>query len=342
MKPGAYLLVVMLAGLTPARAAEQSAGTVVRAVQIVEDGGVTRVTIEADGPLPLPLHESLSNPPRIYFDLEGVTHKVRATTAAPGRGVVSRVRVALRQVSPNVTRVVLDLTRLEAYSVNNDERPAGRIRVVVGSASATPPAPAARETVRSPAPPISTNSSSVAPARIAAVPPPPMPAANSTPAKVEAPAAAAPTPSPAIAKPSTTRSPVLSPQTPRPGLPVNEVLAYRKQVFGELLRMEALRALVARIDGGETVGFDALASAAQEFTDLRRNLEAMQPSAALAVTHDLLMTSCTLGAMASRLGIDAGQDSSAETRQRAAATAAGSLMLFDRACTDIGCPKPQR
>ena len=64
--------------------------------QIVEDGGITHVTIEADGPLPLPLSESLNNPPRISFDLPGVTHKLQATTAAQRGGLVSRVRVALR------------------------------------------------------------------------------------------------------------------------------------------------------------------------------------------------------------------------------------------------------
>src|SRR5688500_1259395 len=95
-------LVVMLAGVSPARAAEQPRASVVRAVQIVQDGGITRVTIDADGPLPIPLHEPLTDPPRIYFDFEGVTHKVTGPTASTSGGVVRRARVALRQVSPNV------------------------------------------------------------------------------------------------------------------------------------------------------------------------------------------------------------------------------------------------
>lgn len=106
--------------------------------------------------------------------------------------------------------------------------------------------------------------------------------------------------------------------------------------------MTALRGLVARIDAGENVGSDTLASAAQQFTDLRRKLEAVRPSAVLAVTHDLLMTSCTLGAMASQLGMDAALVSSPETRLRAQSAAAGSLMLFDRACRDLGCVKAPR
>ena len=123
---------------------------------------------------------------------------------------------------------------------------------------------------------------------------------------------------------------------------MREVEVYRKQTNGELERMTALRALVARIDAGENVGSETLAAAEREFTDLRRKLEAVRPSAVLAVTHDLLMTSCTLGAMASRLGIDAALGSNPETRQHAQSAAAGSLMLFDRACRDLGCIKAPR
>ena len=121
----------MLTGLTPADAARQPRGTVVRSIQVVENGGITHVTIDADGPLPLPLSESLQNPPRIYFDLAGVTHKVSATTVVQRGGVVGRVRVALRP--EKVTRVVLDLTRLESYRVIADNYQAGRLRVLIGS-----------------------------------------------------------------------------------------------------------------------------------------------------------------------------------------------------------------
>jgi hypothetical protein len=119
-------------------------------------------------------------------------------------------------------------------------------------------------------------------------------------------------------------------------------LVYQKQIRGQLQRMETLRPLVARIDAGENLDFDTLATTAKDFTGLRRLLEAVQPSAALAATHDLLMTSCTLAAMASRLGIEATQQNDMETRRRAASAAAGSLMLYDRACADLGCAKSPR
>ena len=179
-KRGAYLVVIMLTGLTPARAAAQSTGTVVRAIQIVEESGITHVTIEADGPLPLPHSESLNNPPRIFFDLPGVTYKFRSTTVPQGGGVVSRVRVALRPGSPPVTRVVLDLTRPESYHADADETQAGRIRVRIGPESAIDLPPTTRRAVPSAAAPASAapasanaSSTSVAPARIAGTPPPP-------------------------------------------------------------------------------------------------------------------------------------------------------------------------
>jgi hypothetical protein len=123
---------------------------------------------------------------------------------------------------------------------------------------------------------------------------------------------------------------------------MQQVAVYRKQIYGELERMEALRALVARIDAGDNIGSETLAFAAQEFTSLRRILEAVKPSVVLAVTHDLLMTSCTFGAMASRLGLDVALDGNPETRRRAQSAAAGSLMLFDRACSDLGCTRAPR
>lgn len=341
-KCGPYLVVVFTA-LTPARAAAQPADTVVRAIQIVEDGGITRVTIDAEGPLPLPRSGSLSDPPRIYFDLAGVTHNIRGTTAAQSGGVVSRVRVALHAASPKGTRVVLDLTRLESYRVDGDERQSGRIRIFVGSKSPIPPEPTRPAAVPSPAATVSANASStsVVPSRIAVMATAVL-AGNSTPAMAQRPGIAAPTPSPAISQPAPTRSPVLSPEPPRPLLPARDVEVYRKQIGVELGRMAGLRSLVARIDAGENVGSDTLASAAQQFAELRRNLEKVQPSRDLAVTHDLLMTACTYGAMASRFGIDAAQASDPQTRLRAASAAAGSLMLFDRACANLGCTRVPR
>ena len=346
-KCGAYLVVVMLAALTPARATAQSS-IVIRSIEIADSGGVTNVTIVADGPLPLPSPASLNDPPRIFFDLPGVSHQIKGGAAvAPDGGVVRGVRVALRTANPPLTRVVVDLNRFEGHRVDANDRKAGRIRIVVGAEAANRPAPAPPRAAVPPRPAPATTTPSPAPVIPAPVPisesPRPEPAAsNSTPATMPAAGSTAPARTPPATPTSPARSPVLSSETPRPALPDVEVAAYRKQVFAELGRMEALRALVAKIDAGETVAPDALTSAAQEFADLRRKLEAVQPAPVLAVTHDLLMTSCTFGAMASRLGIEAAQANNPETKGRAASAAAGSLMLFDRACAALNCARPPR
>jgi hypothetical protein len=57
----------------------------------------------------------------------------------------------------------------------------------------------------------------------------------------------------------------------------------------------------------------------------------------MAPTHELLLASCTLGATASRLGIEASRDRNQDVRKNAASAAAGALMFFDRACADLGC-----
>ena len=339
-KCGAYL-VVMLAGVTPVGAAQQAAGTVVRAIRIADDAGITRVTIDADGPLPLPRSESLNGPPRIFFDFAGVTHKLPATIAARST-FVRRSRIGLHPGSPVSTRVVLDLTQLVSSRVEIDASQAGRMHILVGPESAIFPG----------APPAAVAPPSAAPA--AAPPPPSVPAgapppiermpAPKEPGSIAPPAidtrAGTPLPSPpAIARP--TRSPTLSPEAPRPVLPEQEVQIYRKLTYGKVSRMEVLMALVVRIDAGEDIEPVLLASAADEFTSLRRELEIVKLPPVLAATHELLMTSCTFGAMAARLGMEAAQGS-AEIRQRAASAAAGSLMLFDRACADIGCSRARR
>jgi len=60
----------------------------------------------------------------------------------------------------------------------------------------------------------------------------------------------------------------------------------------------------------------------------------------MAPTHELLLASCTLGATATRLGVEASRDKNEDSRKNAASAAAGALMFFDRACGDLGCPRP--
>ena len=379
---GAWLIVGMFAGLTPVASAEQSTGVVLQSVQTVDEGGRTLVTIQADGPLPMPTHDLVDGPPRIYLDLTGVRPKTAGMREILALGAVRRARVALHSINPNVTRVVLDLIRRETYRVDSDERHLGRIRVLVGPASGPATAvPPARERTPSPVPPAAAPPAPVssvpaptigspvpnipaptlgkpvtnvpaptigkpvpnAPAPAIGKPVPPLPAGNAGPVAPPAPGAVVPPPPPATGPSRLQRRPTLTTQAPaRPALPPQEVDAYRQQLAGALQRMEMQRAIVASIDANEEIAPPALATASQDFGDIRKILAAIKPSAVVRPTHELLIASCNLGAVAVNLRFEAERDGRPDRRGNAASAAAGALMFFDLACVDLGCSKAPR
>lgn len=267
---GAWLMVVTLLALQAAAGAQRPTETVLKSVQVAVEDGLTVVTIDADGALPLARGHSLEGPARIYFDLPGVGPMASGTTTVPGAGVVTRVRISLNSLAPTVTRVVLDLGTREPFTVKADERQAGRIRIVVGAKSGQ-------------APPTQS--------------------------------AAAPTP-----------------------LSAREAAAYRSQLAGALERIEARRSVVSAIETDAEVPIDVLRAAQADFVDLRRLLAAAKPSSAAKPTHDLLIVSCEFGAIAMNLRIEAMGDSSPAARRNAASAAAGSSLLFSKACANLGCP----
>jgi len=346
-------------------AAQAPADAVVRAIRVSQDAGRTTVVVEADTALPDPTFGSLTDPPRIYLDFSGATPKVRATTS--GTGAVKAVRVALNASNPNVTRVVLDLTDSEPYQVDAGQRLNGLVSIVVGAAASSA---AARPTRPAPAPP--------APDTPPPTPPPALPrSTTSTPApapSLAAPsvAASAPAPvnatpeAPGISKPSPP-APVVSGAPPVPvsaaataGVPsreprrrplfvpppsartpaANDVDQYRKRHADLIAKLQAAQPLVMSIDAGEAVSVARLQAAMNELTVLRGSFDSAKPSPALSFTHELLLTSCTLGASAARLSLEAARDSNDQARQSAASAAAGELMLFDWACAVLGCSRP--
>jgi type IV pilus assembly protein PilQ len=107
--------------------------------------GVT-VTLRGNGRLAYSAISEADRPPaRLVVDFQGVRPDVAAST--PGQGVVRRVRVALNNAEPVVTRVVLDLERIVSHRL----RPSSDGREVVitlesgapseTTASASAPAP---------------------------------------------------------------------------------------------------------------------------------------------------------------------------------------------------------
>lgn len=329
-----WLGVLGLASLTMVSAAQSPKRTILRSVQTAVEGDLTIVTISADGPLPQPVFAPLDAPPRFFLDFLGVAPNVKGMTSMPGAGRVKQVRVALN--SPDVTRVVLDLTQREVFRIEADARQSGRIRILIGATSpvtspaAASPAPMTSKPVEAPpAPsPVAAASPSPPPARAA-------PAGSRLPAAV-GPSAAIPSPTPTLTPPSPARRGAAVPDASI-RLPLNEIESYRRQLAGALEQLQARRTVIAAIDLDQSLAAATLASTAADLGILRRTLEGTKPSEALRPTHNLLIASCELGARAARLRSDADFSHDLQVRKNAASAAAGALMLLDRACAALGC-----
>jgi hypothetical protein len=110
--------------------------TALTSIRFIGDAALPVVEISADGALPEPVVGVLDGPPRIYLDLRDVTV---GAAAPPGTlGVVAQVRVALHSLSPEVTRVVIDLTDSRGYTLDESQRRTGLIRVSITAAAASP------------------------------------------------------------------------------------------------------------------------------------------------------------------------------------------------------------
>jgi len=116
--------------------------TMLRSVRFDPEPDGVAMTIEANGPLPLPRVGVLADPPRVYIDLAGVAPGTSAIVES-SNALVRRVRVAVNQPDPLVTRVVIDLSQPVAHRVDARARAAGRIRVLLGGRAASDVRPAA-------------------------------------------------------------------------------------------------------------------------------------------------------------------------------------------------------
>jgi NAD(P)H-dependent FMN reductase len=138
------LIAALSAAVLVSPARESGREPVLRSIRVGAEAGASIVVIEADGPLPLPSVGVLGRPPRIYLDFPDVIPSTHGT-AAELDPLVLRVRVALHQRLPVVTRVVIDLTKTAPHRVEAGGRERGRLTVVVGpSAGAASQATRAR------------------------------------------------------------------------------------------------------------------------------------------------------------------------------------------------------
>jgi hypothetical protein len=289
---------------------------------IVRDGAVS-VILSADGALPSPKVGVLANPPRIYLDFVDVAAATEGTRV-DGDLLVRRVRVAVSQTKPLVTRVVLDLAKPAPHRIEEELRESGQLTIVVGLPVAQAGAPT---------PP------SLAPAE-----PPAAAAPDKAPATVPAGPAAAPTalPSPQAGDPAVraARSPewVGAAGTTAAQAPVKDISQYlqRASALRVLDRLESLRPLLLSLDALSSVPEEELRASAEEFGSIRQAMTTIVPPRTLAATHELLGEVCVLGAAsaAARLSPAASDDS---TRAwSAASAAAGAVMLLDRARAELG------
>jgi|HigsolmetaAR201D_1030396.scaffolds.fasta_scaffold14926_2 N-acetylmuramoyl-L-alanine amidase len=130
------ILLSVWAGLSVTAAAQTLAVTAVRHWSL---GDVTRIAIETNGPFEFH-HEKLSNPDRLFFDIQGSRkfqgggrgiHKIQVEDA-----LISQIRIA--QTQRSVTRVVLDLKCPVEEKVS---RLANPNRLIVELKAAGPAAP---------------------------------------------------------------------------------------------------------------------------------------------------------------------------------------------------------
>jgi len=145
--PNRYLsacLVLCLVVLTHLAWAQTTSPSRLQQISVEGSETHTVVTLRIDGDRVVAgtLEEIATEPFRLFIDLPNVIPQVEPATPVASGGV-DRVRVALNQSSPPVTRVVLDLNRRSAYRLERDTK-SHTLRIVVG----TPGAPESPDATR--------------------------------------------------------------------------------------------------------------------------------------------------------------------------------------------------
>lgn len=323
-----------LVGALPAYG--QAAATRLRAVEVTQVGTAIVVSVEADGPLPEPSIGDAQGPPRVFLDFAGVYPATRGAAGVSG-SVVRRVRVALNQANPLVTRVVVDLTAVASPRIEMEGRASGRLRLVFDSLGGEGPPPAGHVSPPDPAPlllPAGSPPIPPVPELLRAAPAsPPAPDPTTTiPPKPPA-SKAAGNPGRGIPPPP---APTSTTGTQR--VPAADLERYRTQVGAHLDRLRGLRALLTAIDQQEARMPGGLTEIRGELSGILRALNAVRPPATLTATHDLLVRSASLGLMAITLR-DTPTDSAVDRDmlRNASSASAGALLLLDRVCNEVGC-----
>jgi hypothetical protein len=145
---------------------------------------------------------------------------------------------------------------------------------------------------------------------------------------------AAPPPTPArvtASSPGTSGSTVSTTRAP-----AKNAERYMTQASDALGRLDRLRPLLASLDDQAVITDESLRAGAEEFDAVRRALGTVEPPPPLKSAHELLRTACLLGALSATTRLEASRTRDARGAPTAASAAAGSLLLLDRARSELG------
>jgi hypothetical protein len=349
------LVAILMSIALPAVAAGQRGSTSITSVTATTASGAAIVSIAADGPLPPPTIGTVDGPPRIFLDFAGVRARVPAVTQSADPRVV-RVRVALNSTQPLITRVVIDLA---AHVPHRIEQSAGRLLVVVGDSApvALPPATArsASRTVPLPTvPPLP----SAPPPRAAAPPSSSSPAINDAAAAPIPPVPPLPEPTPMSPVPSlppNSGAPEVTEKRSTPASrtntrdlrgasrstltppPPKDLDRYLGMVRGTLDRLRLQQPLLGLIGSSADMTAERLQMAGSELQRLSQELAAVEPPPSVHAHHDMLLQSARLGVIATSMRMEALGSIDSPTLRNANSAASGAVLLFSRACQDLGC-----
>jgi hypothetical protein len=108
-------------------------------------------------------------------------------------------------------------------------------------------------------------------------------------------------------------------------------------VRGNLDRLRLQQPLLGLIGSSAEMTTDRLQMAGSELQRLSQELAAVEPPASVRGHHDLLLQSTRLGIIATSMRMEALSSGDSATLRNANSAASGAVLLFNRACEDLGC-----
>jgi hypothetical protein len=119
--------------------------------------------------------------------------------------------------------------------------------------------------------------------------------------------------------------------------PPKDLDRYLGTVRGTLDRLRLQQPLLGLIGSSAEMTMDRLQMAGSELQRLSQELAAAEVPASVRAHHDLLLQSARLGVIATAMRMEALGSGDSATLRNANSAASGAVLLFNRACEDLGC-----